>query len=98
MRIIDIELWRGKRDPEPLEPSAMAFVAEPGKSYHGCLFDRQSSKVCRKASFAAIRAGLPDCDDGFVYVAAPMDPRQIDLLKNEAATRCELGAASNQNT
>jgi hypothetical protein len=78
MRVIDIESWRGPRD-EPVEPSAMRFRAEPGKSCAGCLFDRQHSSVCRKAAYVAARAGLQDCDSGFVYVAVPVDPRQLDL-------------------
>jgi hypothetical protein len=77
--MIDLASWLGGRDTEELEPSAMRYGAEPCKSCNGCLFEGQASKVCRKASFAAIRAGLPDCDDGFIYVAVPVDPRQLFL-------------------
>jgi hypothetical protein len=79
MRTIEIASWLGRRDDEELEPTAMRYSASPCNSCHGCLFDGQASKVCRKASHAAIRAVLPDCDDGFIYVAVPVDARQLSL-------------------
>lgn len=57
------------------------FTAAPATSEcKGCEFDNCRSKVCREASFAAIRAGMPDCDAGFIYVRDPSDGRQADLL------------------
>lgn len=66
---------------EPLEPSQMRFTTKPAKSCTGCLFDGQRSPVCRQATFVALRAGQPDCDDGHIYVAVPVDPRQLTITE-----------------
>lgn len=79
MKMTDIASWLGHRDAEELEPSAMTYAAKPCKSCNGCMFSGQAPKVCRKATAAALRAGLPDCDDGFIYVAVPVDARQLSL-------------------
>ncbi len=63
---------------EPLNPGGIRFMARsaaPG-SCAGCIFSGQRASVCREATRVALRACMPDCDDGFVYVAYPVDPRQ----------------------
>lgn len=76
-----IEEWRGPRDAVTLDPATMIYRAAPGsrKQCAGCAFDRQSSAVCRAASDRAVACGLPDCDDGFIYVLP--DPRQTDCAE-----------------
>lgn len=66
---------------EPLEPSAMRFTVKVATSCRNCLFDGQRASVCHQASAVAVRASLPDCDDGFVYVAVPVDPRQLTITE-----------------
>lgn len=57
-----------------------------GLNCHGCLFNRQPARVCRAAAAEAAKRGLRDCDavDQFgevvIYVAADVDPRQMDLM------------------
>lgn len=71
----------GPRDPVPLDPTQMQFKAEPSsrRTCARCLFERQWSEVCDRAIEVATRAGLPDCARGFIYVAAEVDPRQIEI-------------------
>jgi hypothetical protein len=64
---------------DPVEPAAMRFRAKPGKSCSGCLFKGQRARVCAEATRIALRAELPDCDDGFVYVPILTDPRQLTI-------------------
>jgi hypothetical protein len=47
----------------------------------GCLFERDRASVCRIAGEEARARRLPDCDDGWVYVAVKVDPRQQDLFE-----------------
>jgi hypothetical protein len=47
------------------------------------MFDGQPSAVCDRACQVAQRAGLEHCEDGFIYVAGPVDPRQLNLLDKE---------------
>lgn len=47
----------------------------------GCLFEHERFKVCQAAGAEAAKRKLPDCDDGFIYVAVAVDPRQIDMFK-----------------
>lgn len=78
MRTIDLEKWRGKRDPVPLDPAAMTFRAQPAThDCRGCAFDGQWSPVCKRAAELAKAAGLPDCDDRVIYVVD--DARQMPL-------------------
>lgn len=79
MRTIDIESWRGPRDPVPLDPSTMCFRAQRADSCRGCLFDGQWSAVCKRASAESVSRGGADCDNGFIYVATEVDPRQMTL-------------------
>ena len=57
-----------------------------GVNCHGCLFNRQPARVCRAVAVEAEKRGLRDCDavDQFgevvIYVAADVDPRQLDLI------------------
>lgn len=64
---------------EPLDPAAMRFTVKAATSCRNCLFEGQRSSVCHKASAVAVRADLPDCDAGFVYVTVPVDPRQLTI-------------------
>jgi hypothetical protein len=80
MRTIDLEKWRGRRDPIPLDPTAIAFRAKPAKGVcKGCMFDGQWSSVCRQAAAESVSRGGADCEAGFIYVAADTDPRQLSL-------------------
>lgn len=65
---------------EPIEPGAIPFIAKPAASCADCLFKGQRSSVCRKATEIALRSGIADCDDGFVYVEREIDPRQLALV------------------
>lgn len=65
---------------EPLDPHQMRFTVKPAKSCRGCLFDGQRASVCLVASSLAAKAGLPDCDEGYVYVSVQTDPRQVEIV------------------
>jgi hypothetical protein len=83
MRNVNLEKWRGKRDPVALNPESMAYRDQPAPARRctGCIFDGQWSEVCKRASAAAVRAGMQDCDQGVIYVLVEKDPRQIDLVE-----------------
>lgn len=49
-----------------MEPSELRFTAQAAKTCHGCIFDGERSPTCHKATAIALRAGLPDCDAGFI--------------------------------
>lgn len=66
-------------DTVPVEPEKMQFTASPAKSCRGCLFERQFSPVCKRAAALAVKADLPDCDAGFIYVLVETDPRQLSI-------------------
>ena len=57
-----------------------------GLNCRGCLFYRQPARVCRAVEDEAKKRGLRDCDavdqfgDVVIYVAADVDPRQMDLI------------------
>lgn len=68
---------------EPLDATAVAFVAKPGTSCRSCVFNGQRSHVCRAAGEEAQRRGVPDCDDGFVYVRKEIDARQLSLVPHK---------------
>lgn len=89
--MVSVAKWLG-RTGEPLEPESMQYrakVAAEGSAWcSGCVFKGQASKVCIRACAAAVRAGLPDCEDKdpatgrtHIYLAVETDPRQIDLTK-----------------
>lgn len=78
---VDIERWRGRRDAVTLDPESMAYRDQPArKSCAGCCFQGQWSSVCKRATAVAIRAGLNDCDAGYVYVLVEKDPRQLEIV------------------
>lgn len=66
---------------EPLDPASMRFKAVAALAGRpdcaGCTFRGQRSKVCKEATRLALRADLPDCDDGYIYVPIAVDPRQL---------------------
>lgn len=81
MRSVNLEKWRGKRDPVALDPAGIEFKAITGRrGCAGCMFEGQWSSTCKKAASEALRRSLPDCDTGAVYVAVVRDLRQIDML------------------
>lgn len=61
----------------------MQFTTKPAKGCKGCLFEEQSYKVCNLACDVADLAGMELCEEGFIYVAKPVDPRQENLLDKE---------------
>lgn len=82
MHLVKLDKWRGRRDEQELDPESMQFTERAAVSKcRGCLFDGQWSKVCMKAAKAAVRAGMHDCDDGYIYEAVPQDPRQLVLVR-----------------
>ena len=68
---------------EPLDPATMRYKAAAAipdrPDCSGCVFRGQRSKVCKEATRLALRAGLPDCDDGYVYQLIEVDPRQLTI-------------------
>lgn len=67
-------LWLPRNDPKP------------ERACQGCLFKGQKSKVCVQAGHLARLANMPDCeerdietDKTFIYVAVPVDPRQLTI-------------------
>lgn len=54
---------------------------EDDSGCRGCLFEHERFKVCQAAGDEAKARRLPDCDDGFIYVAVAVDPRQTDLFE-----------------
>lgn len=66
-------------DTVQLEPEKMQFTASTAKSCRGCLFERQFSPICKRASAVAVKADLPDCDTGVIYIAVEEDPRQLSI-------------------
>ena len=47
-----------------MDIAQLNFTSKPGKTCNGCLFDDSRAAVCREACAAAVRASMPDCDDG----------------------------------
>ena len=69
---------------------------KPERACAGCLFKGQKSKVCVQAGQLARLAGFPDCeercpttDKTFIYVAVPIDTRQLIV---EGASNAKTGA------
>lgn len=59
-------------------PASIQFTTAPGK---GCLFEHERSTICHEVARVALRASMPDCEyAGIIYVAKPIDERQLDLL------------------
>jgi len=69
---------------DPLDPATMLYKAAAAipdrPDCSGCIFRGQRSKVCKEATRFALRASLPDCDDGVIYVAVPIDSRQLTIV------------------
>lgn len=83
MANVNLEKWRGKRDPQTLEPETMAFVSKAGRLCKGCLFNNQWASVCQKANEEAAKRQIAQCESGVVYVdAPPRDPRQLEIKQN----------------
>lgn len=81
--LISVQKWLGRRG-DPLTVDHIQFTTHAGKTCRGCLFDGQPLSVCNRAVEIAQRADMPHCeDDGVVYVAKPVDPRQANLLDKE---------------
>lgn len=80
MNLRSLDDWIGGRDPA-IDPCTIEFTCSPATSCRGCLFDRQSSSVCKVAASEAVRRGIPDCDAGVIYVSVEKDSRQLDLLQ-----------------
>lgn len=84
----------------PLDPDRMRFSQEArrqidddenrGLNCHGCLFSKARAEVCNRASEAAQRMGLRDCDavDQFSEVVIYIKYRevQLDLIQEEQGT------------
>lgn len=65
-----------------MKPGEIQFTTAPGKGCKGCLFENERSTVCHEVARVALRANLPDCEyEKIVYVAKPIDDRQLDLLE-----------------
>jgi hypothetical protein len=77
---VNLDQWRGPRDASPLDPADMAFQAKPAKSCRGCLFSGQYADVCQLAGRVAQMRQMPDCEDGFIFVAVASDERQLPLI------------------
>lgn len=81
--LVCVQSWLGRRG-EPMSPETIQFTTKAGSSCRGCLFEHQDSRVCLRACEAAQKAGMPWCEDaGVIYVAKPVDPRQVTLLDRE---------------
>ena len=58
------------------------------RACNGCIFKGQRAKVCVQAGQLARLAGHPDCEERdtetdmtFIYVAVPVDPRQLTITE-----------------
>lgn len=65
---------------DPLDPETMQYTARPATSCVGCEFRGQRSAVCHRATALALRADLPDCDHGYIYVLVEQNPRQLSIV------------------
>lgn len=64
-----------------MKPEKTQFIAVPGKSCKGCLWEHERSTVCHEVARVALHAGLADCEySELIYVAKPIDNRQLELL------------------
>lgn len=80
--LISVQDWLG-RHGDPVAPEHIQFTTRAATSCRNCLFDGQPSSVCDRACQAAQRAELEHCEQGFIYVAKEVDPRQVTLLGGE---------------
>lgn len=91
LRLVEVAQWLGQ-DAAPLDPATMQYRARPtsegAAQCSGCLFKGQRASVCMVACAAAVRAGLPDCDERdsetgrtFIYTLVQVDPRQVSIIK-----------------
>ena len=71
------------------DPARILFSAQPKRANpfdedddacRGCVFEKERSQVCHAAGKEAKQRRLPDCEDGFIYVAVKVDPRQQDFF------------------
>ena len=72
------------------DPRAIMFAAqrqhkvnvfdEDDDGCKGCLFQNERFSVCKVAGEEAAARRLPDCEDGWIYVAVKIDQRQQDLF------------------
>lgn len=77
-----------------LDPRRILFAAqrqhkinvldEDDNGCKGCLFEHERFSTCKLAGEEAVKRGQPDCDDGWTYKAVAVDPRQLDLLTEDA--------------
>jgi hypothetical protein len=81
-QLIEVQKWLGHRG-DPVSPELLQFTTRPAKGCRGCLFDGQLASVCDRACTVAQRAELEHCERGFIYVAKPVDARQVTLLDRE---------------
>lgn len=79
-RLVSIQKWLGHKG-DPLVPESMQFTTRPAKSCRGCLFNGQHGHVCERACQAAQRVELEHCERGFIYVAKPVDTRQLSIIE-----------------
>ncbi|WP_208281108.1 hypothetical protein [Massilia oculi] len=79
-QLVSIQKCLGHKG-ESLSPESIQFTTRPAKSCRGCLFNGQHSSICDRACRAAQRAELEHCERGFIYVAKPVDPRQVSLIE-----------------
>jgi len=79
-RLVSIQKWLGHKG-ESLAPEAIQFTTRPAKSCRGCLFNGQHAHVCERACAAAQRVELAHCERGFIYVAKPVDTRQLSIIE-----------------
>jgi hypothetical protein len=82
----------GPRDPMPLDPAEIQFKAQRAKSCRICLFHGQWVSVCNHACKEAIKRGMPECGDNYVYVAVEADERQLNLLSEPTGSAIPEGS------
>lgn len=80
MQTVDLASWLGPRDADTLDPAVIQFTEREGGTCSRCMFNRQWVKTCNKANAEAVKRGLHNCEDGYVYVAIVADTRQRDLI------------------
>lgn len=83
--------WRGLR-AAPIDLDTVLFGAAEAPVFsdcEGCMFIHQSAAVCIRACEIAVAAGGIQCESplpngrSLVYVPAKVDPRQMDLIKEQ---------------
>lgn len=62
-----------------LRPQAM--LDDRDEECVGCIFEKERSTVCHVACAEAEKRGMENCENGVIYVAVAVDPRQQDLFK-----------------